>query len=190
MSVRLGFYFDSNSCIGCKSCESACREWNGLPLGTRWRQVVSTVEGEFPDVRGINVSMACNNCERAPCVRACPTQALHVDRNLDLVQLDKAKCIGCRYCEWVCPYGALQFDAASKKMSKCTMCWDRLQEDLAPACVTSCPTGCLQFGALKAFAAKHPAAKPDFPGLAKSKFAGPNLLMQPLRNPLDDPNDE
>ena len=91
---RLGFYFDANSCIGCKSCESGCAEWNGLPLGTRWRQVVSEVRGTFPKVARVNFSMACNNCSDAPCVRSCPTDALHVDGDLGLVQLTKSKCTG------------------------------------------------------------------------------------------------
>jgi anaerobic dimethyl sulfoxide reductase subunit B (iron-sulfur subunit) len=180
---RLGFYFDANRCIGCKSCESACREWNGLDFDVRWRQVLGKVHGQFPDVRRVNYSLACNNCAAAPCVRACPTAALYVDRELALVQLDAQKCIGCRYCEWACPYGALQFDAATKKVAKCTLCADRLVRDLLPACVTSCPTECLQFGDLDALAQAHPDAGPDFPGLEDARFAVPNLLNQPLREP-------
>jgi anaerobic dimethyl sulfoxide reductase subunit B (iron-sulfur subunit) len=177
---KLGFYFDANKCIGCKSCESACKEWNDLDYGVQWRQVVSLLDGAFPDVKRVNFSMACNNCENAPCVTACPTTALYVDRRLDLVQLDQAKCIGCRYCEWVCPYGALQFDANAKKMSKCTLCSDRLQGDLLPACVTSCPTGCLQFGDLEALEAAHPESDSELPFLEDDGNAEPSLLCEPL----------
>ena len=178
--MRLGFYFDANRCIGCKSCESACSEWNGLSMGTRWRQVVSTEHGTFPSPLRINFSMACNNCQEAPCVRACPTRALHVDSQAGLVALNKQKCIGCRYCEWACPYGAIQYDAKSKTVSKCTLCADRLASRLAPACVTSCPTECLQFGDIDTLHRKYGAAKADFPGLEDSRFAKPNLLCEPV----------
>jgi len=181
MTARLGFYFDADRCIGCGSCESACREWNGLELGTRWRQVVRRVIGVYPDVSALNVSMACNNCVDAPCVRACPTGAMYRDGEMNLVQLDPQTCIGCRYCEWACPYGAIQYHAETKKVSKCTLCSDRLQASIAPACVTSCPTKCLVFGEIDRFAAKHPSSSPDFDGLPKSEYATPNLLMEPTR---------
>ena len=28
---RVGFFTDTSVCIGCKACEVACKEWNGLP---------------------------------------------------------------------------------------------------------------------------------------------------------------
>jgi formate dehydrogenase iron-sulfur subunit len=28
---RVGFFTDTSICIGCKACEVACKEWNGLP---------------------------------------------------------------------------------------------------------------------------------------------------------------
>ena len=136
---RLGFYFDADRCIGCKSCESACRAWNGLELGVRWRQVVRRLVGKFPELSEINLSIACNNCEAAPCLKACPTAALHRDPELGHVDLDQQKCIGCRYCEWACPYGAIQHHPEKKKVSKCTLCSDRLRGGIAPACVASCP---------------------------------------------------
>jgi len=178
---RLGFYFNANNCIGCKSCESACTEWNGLEMAVNWRQVVTETLGKYPDLRQSNFSMACNNCQDAPCVKACPTEALRVDRDNGLVQLSKDKCIGCRYCEWACPYGAIQYSAKLKKVSKCTLCSDRIADNLAPACVTSCPTECLQFGDMDALGRAHPEAKPDYPGLEESAYANPNLLCEPLR---------
>jgi anaerobic dimethyl sulfoxide reductase subunit B (iron-sulfur subunit) len=61
------------------------------------------------------------------------------------VQIAAATCVGCRYCEWACPYGAIQFNERSGKVEKCTGCSHRLAENLAPACVATCPTGALQF---------------------------------------------
>jgi anaerobic dimethyl sulfoxide reductase subunit B len=71
------------------------------------------------DVVAYNISMACNHCERAACVEVCPTGAMH-DRGDGIVLVDAARCIGCRYCEWACPYGAPQYDAAAGCMTKCT----------------------------------------------------------------------
>ena len=31
MAQAVGFFTDSTLCIGCKACEVACHEWNGLP---------------------------------------------------------------------------------------------------------------------------------------------------------------
>ncbi|HEY2552251.1 MAG TPA: 4Fe-4S dicluster domain-containing protein [Streptosporangiaceae bacterium] len=30
--ARVGFFTDTSVCIGCKACEVACKEWNGLPV--------------------------------------------------------------------------------------------------------------------------------------------------------------
>ena len=31
MTQRVGFFTDTSICIGCKACEVACKEWNGVP---------------------------------------------------------------------------------------------------------------------------------------------------------------
>ena len=54
--------------------------------------------------------------------------------------------MGCRYCEWACPYGAPRFDDERGVMTKCTLCADRLEEGLAPSCVSACPMRALDFG--------------------------------------------
>ncbi|HWI62808.1 MAG TPA: 4Fe-4S dicluster domain-containing protein, partial [Symbiobacteriaceae bacterium] len=62
--------------------------------------------------------------------------------------VDYDKCIGCRYCQVACPFGVpkYQFDKVFPKMQKCTMCADRIEEGLKPACATTCPANAIIFG--------------------------------------------
>ena len=115
-----GFLVDLGLCISCSACEAACKTWNNVPTGrnVRWRRVIDQVLGVWPKVSAYGVSMACNHCEDAPCVKACPSGALSVRAKDGIVLLDATKCIGCRYCESVCPYGAPQYDVTEKKMSR------------------------------------------------------------------------
>jgi sulfite dehydrogenase (quinone) subunit SoeB len=72
-----------------------------------------------------------------------------------IVLVDYDKCIGCSYCSWACPYGARELDAERKVMTKCTLCVDRIYDELLPpqdrkpACVKACPTGARLFGDIK-----------------------------------------
>ena len=93
-----------------------------------------------------------------------------------IVSVDHAKCVGCRYCEWGCPYSAPQYDAKLGKMTKCDFCRDYQQEGKAPACVAACPNRALDYGEYEELAAKYGevnviAPLPD-PGITQ-----PNLVI-------------
>jgi len=150
------FLVDLNYCISCRACEVACKTWNDVPVGrgVRWRQVVDEVLGEGDGIVKYSVSLACNHCNDAPCVKACPAGAMYRRTQDGIVLVDTSKCIGCRYCVAACPYGAPQYDPVTKKTSKCTMCVDRLSSGRLPACVETCPTGALQFGEAREIAPK------------------------------------
>lgn len=142
-----GWLLDPKRCIECRACETACKQWNGVPVGVgvRYRTVRVIETGAAPNVRVSWLSGACNHCENAICIKVCPVKA--IARRADgIVLIDQSKCLGCRQCEKFCPYGAPQFNVAEKKMQKCTMCTDRVEKNLAPACATLCPTGALQWG--------------------------------------------
>jgi len=144
--------FDASSCSGCKACQAACKDHNGLGPALLWRRVyeisgggwVKAGEAWTQDVFAWNLSLSCNHCEKPICAEGCPTGAIH-RRPDGVVLLDSERCMGCHYCEWACPYGAPRFDDERGVMTKCTLCSDRLEEGLAPSCVTACPMRALDF---------------------------------------------
>jgi DMSO reductase iron-sulfur subunit len=168
-----GFLFDLNRCTGCHACELACATENGLEWGTSWRQVVTFNEDRLPSIPTYHLSLACNHCRDAPCRRHCPALAIDRDPATGAVLIDDAKCIGCAYCSWACPYDAPRFDAGAGVMRKCTWCRPRLAEGREPACVEQCPTGALGFGTLAG-----ETAVPGFPDTP----ARPAIRFTPLRN--------
>jgi formate dehydrogenase beta subunit len=88
----------------------------------------------------------CMHCEDPGCLRACPAEGAIVQYTNGIVDFDQANCIGCQYCISGCPYDVPKFNGATKKVYKCTLCSDRVGQGLEPACIKSCPTGCLKFG--------------------------------------------
>lgn len=140
------FVHDLATCVGCHACVVACAVENGTAPGAFWRQVVTHNEERHPHLPVFHLSLACNHCQDAPCERHCPALAIARDGRTGAVLVDGERCVGCRYCAWVCPYDAPRFDEARGVMGKCTLCHDRLVEGHAPACTTACPTGALALG--------------------------------------------
>jgi Fe-S-cluster-containing dehydrogenase component len=97
---------DTARCIGCQACTVACKTENQTPGDVWYAPVVEYEMGSFPDARMAFLPMLCNQCEDAPCVKACPTRAL--SRRPDgIVMYDQDACCGSRACMNACPYGAL-----------------------------------------------------------------------------------
>jgi formate dehydrogenase beta subunit/formate dehydrogenase gamma subunit len=88
----------------------------------------------------------CMHCAEPGCLVACPAEGAIVQYTNGIVDFQQDHCIGCGYCMTGCPFNIPKFDAASKRVYKCTMCSDRVSNGLGPACVKACPTGCLEFG--------------------------------------------
>jgi formate dehydrogenase iron-sulfur subunit len=107
---------------------------------------------EAPSVTGngaawLMMSDICKHCTNASCLEVCPTGAIvRTEFNTVLIQQDV--CNGCRDCISACPYGAIGFSPASGTARKCTMCYDRLQANMTPACAKACPTQSIQYGTL------------------------------------------
>jgi len=185
---QLAFYFDASGCSGCKTCQVACKDKHDSPMGVRWRRVYEVCGGDWvqrgaawiPNIYAYQVSMACNHCEEPICRDACPNKAI-VKQDDGVVLIDYDRCMGCKYCEWTCPYGALQFDNEKKVMTKCSFCADYLEEGKAPACVSACPTRVLDYGDLKELQEKHGEDNEFFP-LPESRHTKPALVITPHRD--------
>jgi Fe-S-cluster-containing dehydrogenase component len=94
--------------------------------------------------------MPCMHCEKPACLAVCPTAAISKRAEDGLVLINEGKCIGCRYCSWACPYGAIGFDAERRVADKCTYCEHLLARGETPACVSKCPGHALSFGPVEA----------------------------------------
>jgi formate dehydrogenase iron-sulfur subunit len=133
------FHFDMTKCIGCRSCEIACNEQNGNPAEINWRRTGELEGGTYPDTIRHYLSMGCNHCLDADCVKGCPVEAYKKDSITGIVMHSADACIGCQYCVWNCPYSVPKFNPERGVVGKCDMCQGRLAEGLEPACVNACP---------------------------------------------------
>ncbi|MGD2098461.1 MAG: 4Fe-4S dicluster domain-containing protein [Desulfobacterales bacterium] len=137
---------DTKNCIGCQSCQVACKSSKSLPVGPKPNLIVP-IEPKMVDgvPRGAFIFMTCFHCEKPWCVGACPTGAMQKRTEDGIVFVNPVLCVGCKSCMSACPWGAPQWDAETKKVVKCDYCKDRLDQGLKPACVTICTSQCLKF---------------------------------------------
>jgi anaerobic dimethyl sulfoxide reductase subunit B len=144
--VQLGFIHHNVDCIGCRACEIACKDKNGLSAGPRFRRVQYIEGGTYPDVYAYKVNMSCNHCAEPACLPTCPTGAIWKRADNGVVDIDSTLCIGCRRCEAACPFGAPQFDPTDGLVKKCNMCIDELESGRKPYCVMACMMRVLDIG--------------------------------------------
>jgi formate dehydrogenase beta subunit len=154
---------DVTTCIGCKACEVACLEWNGYQFrdttfhntyqtmpDTAWNywNLIRFDEHTNPDgsFQWLMRKDQCMHCADPGCLKACPADGAIVQYTNGIVDFNQANCIGCQYCVTGCPFDIPKFNPETKKVFKCTLCSDRVSNGLEPACIKSCPTGCLHFG--------------------------------------------
>jgi len=177
--MALGFYFDVNMCIGCRTCQVACKDKNDLDVGANYRRVHTVETGSYPEARRFHFSGACNHCKNAKCVTGCPTMAMHYGED-GTVQHDDTKCIGCRYCTWNCPYGAPQYIEDKGVSGKCDSCKDLRDAGGNPVCVDACLMRCLHFGDIDELRAEYgPDLVQELPILPASNITNPSLLVNP-----------
>lgn len=147
---------DTTQCVGCKSCQQACKIANNLPTDDR-PVALSATTLTIVDFRNIStkvdqpeikpVKRQCMHCQDPACVSVCPVGALY-QRDNGAVAYDADKCIGCRYCMVACPFGVPKYDWTSPnpKINKCAQnCMANGKAD-RPACVSACPVKALLYG--------------------------------------------
>lgn len=121
---------DSALCTGCRLCEFAC----ALEKTGAFDLEASRIRVASPQP-ATAISIACQLCEAAPCVSACPRSALSVRPEDGTIALEQALCTGCGWCIEACDFGAIALEPATKSVVICDLCRD-LPE---PRCVESCP---------------------------------------------------
>ena len=164
------FHFDMSKCIGCRCCEVACAEQNDNPIERNWRRVGEIEGGAYPFTQRFYLSMGCNHCLDAACLRGCPVNAYRKDAATGLVLHSAETCIGCQYCTWNCPYGVPQYNLERGVVGKCDMCYGRLAGGREPACVNACPEGAIQIELVNIaeWRADHAAA--NAPGMPAAEY--------------------
>lgn len=149
------FFFDAELCVGCKTCQVACKDKNGLGPGDLIRRVVTLEYGRYPNASCCHLSLSCHHCMAPRCMPACPVGALTRDED-GVVRVDGDRCVGCGRCERACPFGNIQVIQERKRAVKCDGCADLRALGQAPVCVAACPMRALEFGPLPELKKRHP----------------------------------
>lgn len=172
MSQRI-FVFDPGKCFGCFGCTAACANANDTLPGLLWRQVLKLPPNEGSH-ETVYLSVSCNHCAEAPCVKACPSEALKKREDDGVVIHDPELCIGCQYCRMACPYDAIRWEGSRGVVSKCNFCHERLEEEREPACVETCFAGALKQRIVEVGEEAGDLTK-ESPGLIHLEDVGPNI---------------
>jgi Fe-S-cluster-containing dehydrogenase component len=163
---RYGLLLDTTLCVGCRSCEVACKEVNELPPfegnviddhsvfeeQRRSTDTTLTVVNRYRDALSgepaVFRKLQCMHCNEPCCAAVCPVHAFSKTPE-GPVLYDAEVCMGCRYCVMACPYYALAYEydkAVTPRVMRCTMCYSRIKDGLNPACADACPVGAIAFG--------------------------------------------
>ncbi len=139
MASTRSILVDITKCIGCKSCEQACKEVHGFPMESEAK--LSTTALTVVEEHGDRfVRRMCMHCQDPACASACLVGALKKTA-AGPVTYDASKCIGCRYCLVACPFNVPKYEWAKLVpfVKKCDMCAERQLKGQQPACVEACP---------------------------------------------------
>lgn len=168
-----GMLIDLTRCTGCESCALACKESNQLPNPQQAPTRLDSGAYSFVDDHSIDegeqepvfVKRQCMHCLHPGCASACTVGALRKTKEGPVVY-DAAKCIGCRYCQYACPFSVPTYDWQNPLglIHKCEMCKQRLATGEQPACAAACPTGAVQFGRRRDLLAQAHARIASNPG--------------------------
>lgn len=128
---------DPTLCIGCQICEYVC-SYTKTGEYNSYRSRIRTVRVDEVLITAI----ACRTCENAPCVIACPRDALKQDSVTGIIHIDNSRCDGCAWCIEACDFGAISINPLTKLAEICDQC-ETLEE--GPQCVKWCPKDALEY---------------------------------------------
>ena len=184
------FFIDTSRCTACRGCQIACKEWNELPAN---KTKQTGTHQNPPDLNPYNYKLVrfsehlekgvirwnffpdqCRHCTDPPCVYVgadlVEGALIHDEETGAVVYTDKTEKISEKDFEQIlnsCPYNIPRRDSKTGRISKCTMCHDRVTRGMKPICVAVCPTGTMNFGEraeILAMAEKRlEQAKKDYP---------------------------
>lgn len=184
---QIGFYFDQTRCTGCYTCSVACKDWHDIEAGpVNWMRMKTIEKGRFPDLFVAYLATPCYHCHNAPCILACPAEAISKRESDGIVVVDREKCLGsseCRtLCLKACPYNAPQFGPEENaRMQKCDLCLERLENGQQAICVEACPLYALDVGPLDELREKYGEIN-QAEGFRYSKRSGPSVTFKPKRS--------
>lgn len=126
---------DPEKCTGCRQCEIVCSvKHRGVSNPSRSPiQVIKRAND------GLHVPVTCQHCVDAPCMSACPKEAIEQDTVLNRVVINQGLCVTCQRCVSVCPFGAVEFDEVTRTIFKCDLCGGD------PECVHFCEAGAITY---------------------------------------------
>ncbi len=166
---------DITRCIGCRACETACKEKNGLPMddlpasgqprsNRGQRELSATTFNVVQERSGRFVRNFCRHCDDPTCASVCPVGAFTKLESGPVVY-DADKCMGCRYCMMACPFQIPRYEwnRVTPRVRKCTFCADRVEQGKPTACTEACPVGATVFGDRDALIAEAQARIRDNP---------------------------
>ena len=147
---RKSVFRDPGLCMDCKACIIACKVKNAWAPHDRLEAVAEPKDLNllwvYPNGPVISldgkvhqsfVGIACMHCEKAPCIEVCPYSAIYKEPEMKITLVDESRCVGCKACLWVCPFGAPSF-TENGKLVLCDLCIDRLREGKKAACEATC----------------------------------------------------
>jgi len=173
MANEKAILVDTTKCTACRACQVACKQWNNNEgvktinwgsyenpptLGSEtWMRILFNEKYENDTMQWLFTKQQCMHCTDAACIDVCPSHATaHKEYKLSdgsvlkIVATDPNKCIGCNYCRVACPFDVPGYSQKEKGIQRCTMCFDRVANDVSkynvPACVKACAPGALEFG--------------------------------------------
>lgn len=147
LSKKVRLFVDPDLCSGCRICEVVCSlvKENGEvnPLKSRIRAIRTYY---------FNMAIACNLCEKAPCVQSCPRSgrapvlnAINQDEKTGILAINEKICIRCHQCVEACPFGAIN-SHPEKGVVACDLC------EGDPQCLKHCPTKAIKLMPVESFA--------------------------------------